>query len=131
MKIKTLALAMTMSITATAQTPKLSKDNIEKVLQAMTLEEKASLLVGGEYDFWSTTAMAGNSSHTVPGAAGSTIAIPRLGIPETILTDGPAGVRINPTRPETKKRSMQRAFLWAHVLLLRGTRNSLLRLERL
>lgn len=103
MKIKTLALAMTMSITATAQTPKLSKDNIEKVLQAMTLEEKASLLVGGEYDFWSTTAMAGNSSHTVPGAAGSTIAIPRLGIPETILTDGPAGVRINPTRPETNK----------------------------
>ena len=103
MKIKTLALAMTMSITATAQTPKLSKDNIEKVLQAMTLEEKASLLVGGEYDFWSTTAVAGNSSHTVPGAAGSTIAIPRLGIPETILTDGPAGVRINPTRPETNK----------------------------
>ena len=87
MKIKTLALAMTMSITATAQTPKLSKDNIEKVLQAMTLEEKASLLVGGEYDFWSTTAMAGNSSQTVPGAAGSAVAIPPLGIPETILSE--------------------------------------------
>ena len=103
MNIKILAFAMTMSITATAQTPKLSKNNIDEVLHAMTLEEKASLLIGGEYDFWSTTAVAGNSSRTVPGAAGSTIAIPRLGIPETILTDGPAGVRINPTRPETDK----------------------------
>lgn len=90
-------------MTTMAQVPQLSKDNIDEVLRAMTLEEKASLLVGGEYDFWSTTAMAGNSSHTVPGAAGSTIAIPRLGIPETVLTDGPAGVRINPTRPGTTK----------------------------
>lgn len=101
MKKTLLALTLTMSMTTMAQTPQLRKDNIEEVLRAMTLEEKASLLVGGEYDFWSTTAMAGNSSHTVPGAAGSTIAIPRLGIPETVLTDGPAGVRINPTRPET------------------------------
>lgn len=103
MKKTILSLSLFMSITAMAQTPQLSKDNIEQVLQAMTLEEKATLLVGGEYDFWSTTAMAGNSSRTVPGAAGSTVAIPRLGIPETILTDGPAGVRINPTRPETDK----------------------------
>jgi len=71
MNIKVLAFAMTMSITATAQTPKLSKNNIDEVLHAMTLEEKASLLIGGEYDFWSTTAVAGNSSRTVPGAAGS------------------------------------------------------------
>lgn len=92
-----------MSTTLMAQVPQLSKDNIDDVIGAMTLEEKATLLVGGEYDFWSTTAMAGNSSRTVPGAAGSTVAIPRLGIPETILTDGPAGVRINPTRPETTK----------------------------
>lgn len=89
--------------TAYGQAPQLNKHNIDEVLAAMTLEEKASLLVGGEYEFWSTNAVAGNSSRTVPGAAGSTIAIPRLGIPETILTDGPAGVRIDATRKGTDK----------------------------
>lgn len=65
--------------------PKLSADNIDEVLKAMTLEEKATLVVGGR----------GNS---VPGAAGATQAIPRLGIPGTVLADGPAGLRISPTR---------------------------------
>lgn len=65
--------------------PKLSAENIDEVLKAMTLEEKATLVVGGR----------GNS---VPGAAGATQAIPRLGIPGTVLADGPAGLRISPTR---------------------------------
>lgn len=103
MKTLVLSLAFTMSTAAMGQAPQLSRDNIDAVLHAMTLEEKASLLVGGEYDFWTTTAMAGNSSRTVPGAAGSTIPLPRYGIPETVLTDGPAGVRINPLRPNDPK----------------------------
>ena len=92
-----------MSLNASAQAPKLTKDNINEVISAMTLEEKAKLLVGGLYDFFSPVAVAGSAARTVPGAAGTSVAIERLGIPETILTDGPAGVRIDPTRPGTQK----------------------------
>ena len=98
-----MALSLLASSAAVAQAPQLTKNNIDQVLKAMTLEEKATLLVGGEYDFWSTTAIAGNSSRTVPGAAGSSVAIERLGIPETVLTDGPAGVRIDAHRAGTEK----------------------------
>ena len=66
--------------------PQLRPDNIDQVLQAMTLEEKASLVVGVSPD------------NLVPGTAGGTRAIPRLGIPQTVFSDGPAGVRIDPDR---------------------------------
>jgi len=63
----------------------LREDNIEAIIAAMTNEEKVTLLVGGPSDL-------------VPGAAGYTRAIPRLGIPMTVLADGPAGLRIQPKR---------------------------------
>ena len=69
----------------------------------MTLEEKAQLLVGGANKFFSSTAVVGSEAKLVPGAAGTTAAIPRLGIPATVLTDGPAGVRIDPTRKGDEK----------------------------
>ena len=86
-KILPVLTGMLMSIAAFAQ-PKLSADNIDEVLGAMTLEEKATLLVGGN-----------PAGIIVPGAAGTTRAIERLGIPATVLADGPAGLRISPTRP--------------------------------
>ena len=103
--MKTFVLAAVASLFTTnamaQQTPTLSADNINAVLQAMTLQEKARLLVGSARDFFGETAVVGGSADRVPGAAGSTAAIPRLGIPATMLTDGPAGVRINPTRKGT------------------------------
>ena len=68
--------------------PILREDNIEEILNAMTTEEKVSLLVGAR-------------GALVPGAAGYTCEIARLGIPMTVLADGPAGLRIQPTREGT------------------------------
>ena len=78
--------------------PKLSADNIDEVLKAMTLEEKATLIAGGGWGSMNAGSMTASDVANVPGAAGSTQPIARLGIPKTILADGPAGLRINPTR---------------------------------
>lgn len=89
-----------LSVTMTAQTaPQLNANNIEEVIKAMTLEEKVQLLVGGGNDgFVGSGAMLGHQKKFVPGAAGTTVAIPRLGIPATVQCDGPAGVHIDAHR---------------------------------
>lgn len=111
-KTITLLTALGMAVFGSqAQQLKLNADNVEEVLQAMTIEEKAQLLIGVDGGMFKALErmlggessdqqvnMVGQSQTSVPGAAGATRAIPRLGIPATVLTDGPAGVRINPTR---------------------------------
>ncbi len=114
--MKTLKFVVLMTISSVAlnasaqSAPQLRSDNIDEVMASMTLEEKAQILVGGANNFFSNEAVVGAAAETVPGAAGTTAAIPRLGIPETILTDGPAGVRINPTREGDTKTYYATAF---------------------
>ena len=86
------------SATAVAQAPQLNANNIDEVIAAMTLEEKAQLVVGTGMGGFSDAPVIGSTASIVPGAAGTTVAIPRLGIPPVVLADGPAGLRINPNR---------------------------------
>ena len=88
--------ALVVALGALAQ-PKLTKDNIEDVIKAMTVQEKATLLVGGARAAMVNGVTSG-TAWQVPGAAGNTRPIERLGIPGTVLADGPAGLRIQPTR---------------------------------
>ena len=102
-RILTTAIAATTCVMTMNAQPKLSPTNIDEVLKAMTLEEKAKLLVGGANNFFGDQAAVGGEADLVAGAAGTSPAIPRLGIPATVLTDGPAGVRIDPTRKGTSQ----------------------------
>ena len=108
--IACLAAGMFATTTMAQQAPQLRADNIDEVMKAMTLEEKAKLLVGGANNFFSANAVVGGEADLVAGAAGTSPAIPRLGIPATVLTDGPAGVRIDPTRKGTDKTYYATAF---------------------
>ncbi len=91
-----LAAAMT---ACGPRVPQLGRASVDEVVEAMTLEEKAHLVVGtGMAGFSGENAVVGETRKLVPGAAGTTYPIERLGIPSVVLADGPAGLRINPTR---------------------------------
>ncbi len=94
----TLAVAGLLSSCAPTNL-QLRADNIDEIVKALTIEEKARLCVGtGMAGASGDSAVVGETKNIVPGAAGTTYPIPRLGIPAVVLADGPAGLRINPTR---------------------------------
>ena len=88
---------------AQSSAPQLGKRSVKEIVAAMTIEEKAKLLVGMGMNLnIPGLSMMDEEDKKIPekvaGAAGRTHAIPRLGIPSITLSDGPAGVRINPSR---------------------------------
>ena len=102
-----LALAASSSRPAAAQTaPQLGKASLKEILAALTPDEKVRLVIGvGFYPAGFPAGMlppgppgGDKIPEKVPGAAGRTHAVARLGIPALTLSDGPAGVRIDPIR---------------------------------
>jgi len=78
---------------------------VPDIVSRMTLEEKARIVVG-----IGIPGMFGNPPPRVPGAAGETHPVERLGIPSAVLADGPAGLRINPRRENDDKTYHATAF---------------------
>lgn len=76
-------------------------DRIQDLISKMTDDEKASMLIGIGMPGFDTTTFKFTTDGfqgKVPGAAGGTFELKRLGIPTVTVSDGPAGLRINPKR---------------------------------
>jgi beta-glucosidase len=94
----------------------------KELVGKMTLQEKASLVVGmgmklPGVKLPSNGPVVGQTQDKVPGAAGTTHAFPAFNIPTTVLSDGPAGVRISPYRNGDSSRSYF-ATAWPVATLL-------------
>lgn len=80
---------------------------VSDVLSQMTLEEKLHLLKGSGI----SSAMGSDYIPTaIPGAVGTIVPTPRLGLPTIYLSDGPAGLRIEPTREGSDRTYYATAF---------------------
>ena len=66
---------------------------VADALKQMTIEEKIHLLKGS-----GLASAMGIREDGIPGVVGTIVATPRLGLPEVNLSDGPAGLRIEPIR---------------------------------
>ena len=87
-------------------------DRVLDVLSQMTLQEKIHLLKGA--GMASTIGMTKPGG--IPGAVGAIVPTPRLGIPTVHLSDGPAGLRIEPSRENDDKTYYCTAFPIATLL---------------
>lgn len=109
-----LPVAMPCTLPVMAQL-QLSETNIDKVVASMTIQEKAAILVGDAWGTRNNYTPDPNSKFPtgtvyVHGAPFSTRPIPRFGIPGTSMSDGPAGVRMNISRPDNNKKYYATSF---------------------
>lgn len=80
---------------------------VSDVLSQMTLEEKLHLLKGSGISSAMGTDYVPSA---IPGAVGTIVPTPRLGLPTIYLSDGPAGLRIEPTREGSDRTYYATAF---------------------
>ncbi|MBL7722855.1 MAG: glycoside hydrolase family 3 C-terminal domain-containing protein [Chitinophagaceae bacterium] len=104
--------------TLSAQTNK-----AKELVSRMTLDEKVNLVVGMGMEIpgmnLGNGTGIGQIKAKVHGAAGTTYAIPRFNLPNTVVADGPAGLRISPTRDNDTKTYF--ATAWPVATLLAST----------
>jgi beta-glucosidase len=81
------------------------KERVENLLTLMTTAEKIHLLKGS-----GLASALGMGDGGIPGAAGTIVATPRLGLPLLYLSDGPAGLRIESMRKDDDKKYYATAF---------------------
>ena len=97
-------------------------DKARGLVSKMTLEEKVNLVVGMGMNLPGmnqASAPVGQTMDKVEGAAGTTFSISRLNLPNTVVSDGPAGLRINPTRKNDN--NTYYATAWPVATLLAST----------
>lgn len=80
---------------------------VSDLLSRMTMEEKIHLLKGSGLSSLLGMVEPGEG---IPGAVGTIVPTPRLGIPMVYLSDGPAGLRIEPTREGEERTYYATAF---------------------
>lgn len=98
------ATAVTSTFSALAKTIRLTPDNVDAVVAAMTPEDKANLIVGMARDMSDELrADVGYTYHIVPGVAGTTCPITYMGVTPLVLADGPAGIRMDSRRKGDSK----------------------------
>lgn len=141
MKFSTLLLVMAIICSTNALYAQSNK--AKDLVAKMTLEQKVELVVGMGMRLPGPTAASDKKTDTekheiagfqlppslpndatipekVPGAAGRTHAIESLGLPSLTLSDGPAGVRINPLRDNHPNQTYY-ATAWPVGTLLAST----------
>jgi beta-glucosidase len=87
----------------TAHTPRLGKDDVKKVISAMTTEQKIGMTVGdGKFLPQEDEGEIETGTGVIIANQNAKMIIPKLNIRKTALTDGPSGINRDP-RPEGAK----------------------------
>lgn len=112
---RTINIIMTAALLFSCGTPRLQEDNIDDIIDHLTIDEKVRLLVGTckdpanppypapgtmtERRYWQSDGEnTYKAANRVQGSAGESYKVDRLGIPSLVYADGPAGLRIDPLR---------------------------------
>lgn len=86
-------------------------ERVANALSLMTIDEKIHLLKGS-----GLASAMGMDENGIPGAVGTIVPTPRLGLPTIYLSDGPAGLRIQPEREGDDRTYYTTAFPIATLL---------------